>query len=389
MIAWANLRIGDIARPIHRRTNIDPTKLYKLLGMRSRIGGPFLRETKLGSEISASSLNRVKAGDFIYSRLFAWQGSFGVVPRHLDGAFVSGEFPLFEIDSERADPRFLTLWFGLSKSQRTVEAQCFGSTPGTRNRFKEEYFLRLSVPAPALHEQRRILAWLDRLQGLIEKRRQTIAAVDADLDSLLLKAFERVTAAAPYHAMSEVAPLVRRPVTEVDPDCGYPELGVRSFGRGTFHKPTLSGIKVGSKRLFRIEAGDLIFNNVFAWEGAVAIAQPEDGGRVGSHRFITCVAIPGTVTAQFLLFYFLTAQGLRQLGEASPGGAGRNRTLGLKKLAAIMVPVPPIKAQHWFNRLLTKAHDARQIRERTAQDVDSLSSAMLREAFSRGGGTVS
>ncbi len=384
MIAWANLRIGDIARPIHRRTNIDPTKLYKLLGMRSRIGGPFLRETKLGSEISASSLNRVKAGDFIYSRLFAWQGSFGVVPRHLDGAFVSGEFPLFEIDSERADPRFLTLWFGLSNSQKTVEAQCFGSTPGTRNRFKEEYFLRLSVPAPTLHEQRRIVAWLDRLQGLIEKRRQTIAAVDADLHVLLQKAFERITADAPYHAMSEVAPLVRRPVSEIDPDGSYPELGVRSFGRGTFHKPALSGIEVGSKRLFRIESGDLIFNNVFAWEGAVAIAQPEDGGRVGSHRFITCVAIPGTMTAQFLLFYFLTAQGLRQLGEASPGGAGRNRTLGLKKLAAIMVPAPPIKAQHWFNRLLAKAHDARQIRERTAQDVDSLSLAMLREAFAGG-----
>ena len=50
-----------------------------------------------------------------------------------------------------------------------------------------------------------------------------------------------------------------------------------------------------------------------------------------------------------------------------------------------------LSAVSWYlriNRLLAKAHEARQARERTAQDVDSLSSAMLREAFWRGGGTV-
>ena len=76
--------------------------------------------------------------------------------------------------------------------------------------------------------------------------------------------------------MAEVAPLVRRPV-EIDLDAAYPELGVRSFGRGTFHKPELPGVEVGNKKLFRICAGDLVFNIVFAWEGAVAT-----GGRSGA-----------------------------------------------------------------------------------------------------------
>lgn len=381
MSAWTCLRIGDIARPINRKINVNPTKLYRLLGMRSRIGGPFLRETKLGSEISASTLNRVKTGDFIYSRLFAWQGSFGVIPPQLDGAFVSGEFPLFEIDTAKADARFLVLWFGLPASQKIVEADCFGSTPGTRNRYKEEYFLRLSVPAPQPNEQRRIVARVDRLHDLIEQRRKVVSAIEADVQVLLSKAFERTITGAPHRPMCKVAPLVRRPVTEIDPDGSYPELGVRSFGRGTFHKPALTGIEVGSKRLFRIEPGDVVFNNVFAWEGAVAIAQPQDEGRVGSHRFITCVPNPKLVTAQFLLFYFLTPRGLQQLGKASPGGAGRNRTLGLNRLAAIMVPTPPIEAQYWFNSLCKKAHRARRIREDSAKEVEALSSAILHEAI--------
>jgi len=381
MTDWPRILISEVARPIHRKVTVNPNKSYRLLGMKSRIGGPFLRERKIGAEISASTLNQVRAGDFIYSRLFAWQGSFGVIPDQLDGAFVSGEFPLFEFDAARVDARFLVFWFGLPTSRKIVEADCFGSTPGTRNRYKEEYFLRLAVPLPPLDEQRQIVARLDRCTGLIKKRSEAIAVVDADMGILMLKAFKRIIDDAPCRLISEVAPLVRRPLTEIDPDGSYPELGVRSFGRGTFHKPALAGIEVGSKRLFQIESGDLVFNNVFAWEGAVAIAQQADDGRVGSHRFLTCVPAPELVTARFLLFHFLTPQGLQQLGDASPGGAGRNRTLGLKRLAAIKVPVPPIEAQHWFNRVLAKAQNAQRIHEQTAQDVDALSSAMLRQAF--------
>jgi hypothetical protein len=131
----------------------------------------------------------------------------------------------------------------------------------------------------------------------------------------------------------------------------YPELGIRSFGKGTFHKPPLSGSEVGTKRLYRIEPGDLLFSNVFAWEGAIAIAQPTDAGRFGSHRFITCQANPELTTAEFLRYYFLTDEGMLKIGEASPGGAGRNRTLGLEKLMAIEVPMPPLAAQQTYSRL--------------------------------------
>lgn len=40
-----------------------------------------------------------------------------------------------------------------------------------------------------------------------------------------------------------------------------------------------------------------------------------------------------------------------KISEASPGGAGRNRTLGLQKLMAIEVPVPPLSVQQSFDRL--------------------------------------
>lgn len=103
--------------------------------------------------------------------------------------------------------------------------------------------------------------------------------------------------------MREIAPIVRRPV-DVQFEATYHELGIRSFGNGTFHKAPITGADLGSKRVFQIEPGDLLFSNVFAWEGAIAVVQPEDEGRVGSHRFISCVAQEGVVSAEFSLLFF-------------------------------------------------------------------------------------
>jgi len=89
----------------------------------------------------------------------------------------------------------------------------------------------------------------------------------------------------PRVPLADIAPIVRRTV-DIQHDQAYPELGIRSFGKGTFHKPPLAGADAGTKRLFRIEPGDLVFSNVFAWEGEIAVASPQDGGRFGSHRFM-------------------------------------------------------------------------------------------------------
>ena len=167
----------------------------------------------------------------------------------------------------------------------------------------------------------------------------------------------------PLVQFGEIARIIRRPV-EIDQDASYPELGIRSFGKGTFHKPALSGMEVGSKRLFKIEAGDLLFSNVFAWEGAVAVAAPQDHGRFGSHRFISCLLDLERALPSFVCRYLVTPDGLEQLQKASPGGAGRNRTLGLDKLVKIKIPLPPLAAQQAIvARLDALAEKARQVTE--------------------------
>lgn len=169
----------------------------------------------------------------------------------------------------------------------------------------------------------------------------------------------------PLRSIGEIAPLVRRPV-HVSADGTYREIGIRSFARGVFHKTPTSGLEIGEKRVFSINPGDLLFNIVFAWEGAVAVASEAERGTIGSHRFLTCVVDNEIADARYLYWWFSRGEGRDQLLSASPGGAGRNRTLGIDKLAAIKMPLPPLEEQRRivvriesFARRLTEAQSLR------------------------------
>ncbi|MBL9007221.1 MAG: restriction endonuclease subunit S [Myxococcales bacterium] len=188
----------------------------------------------------------------------------------------------------------------------------------------------------------------------------------------------------PKVALHEIAPIVRRPA-DIVPEQSYPELGIRSFGRGTFHKPALSGAEVGTKRLFRIEPGDLVFSNVFAWEGAIAVASSADAGRFGSHRFITCVVDTARANATYLKLYLTTApDGRGQVQSASPGGAGRNRTLGVEKLGRIEVPLPPRAEQQAIvdriDALTAKTEQVEAHLDAAERDAEHLLAVRFREA---------
>lgn len=141
------------------------------------------------------------------------------------------------------------------------------------------------------------------------------------------------------YRVGDIMELVRRPVN-VRVGETYHEIGLRSFGNGVFHKSPVPGEELGAKKVFHIRPGDLLFSNVFAWEGAVALASEHEAGKIGSHRFMTYKVDTKRVDPRYLLHYFYGGPGQQAIREASPGSAGRNRTLGIKNFERQIVRVP-------------------------------------------------
>ena len=348
MSNWATFTLGQLLQRSEESALLRPDDHYNEVTIRLWGKGVISRGKVRGSDVGTKR-RFVRAGQLILSKIDARNGALGIVPCELDGAIVSSDFPSFDFQNE---DNCLPAYLGALVRSPSFVKLCKASSEGTTNRvrLKEERFLAQEILLPPVAEQRAIVT---RLDALIDKTRQVavhLDAVEAKAEQLLAQQFHHAIANAPYRPVSEVAPLVRREV-EISPEASYPELGIRSFGKGAFHKPAISGMSLGTKRLFRIEPGDLVFSNVFAWEGAIAVARPEDKGRFGSHRFMTCVVNTRVIETSFLLYYLLSSEGLEKVRAASPGGAGRNRTLGVEKLANIEVPVPSRDTQHAFTRL--------------------------------------
>jgi len=185
-------------------------------------------------------------------------------------------------------------------------------------------------------------------------------------------------------SLGDLLTLQRRPVNVV-PETLYAEIGIYSFGRGIFHKSPRSGLEVGDKPLFLIKEDDFILHVTFAWEGAVGLATSPEDGMYGSVRFPTFRVNEALCYPPYLFHYFRSRAGREQLVRISPGSAGRNRVLSLKRIPEVLVPLPNLGEQRrivaWIEKLSAKVEEAARLRRRAVQEAETLLPSTLRTVF--------
>lgn len=305
-------------------------------------------------------------------------GAFGIVPSECDGGIITGNFWTYDLNDEIINREYLR--FLCIKQEFTKFS--LAASQGTTNRryLSEDKFLNLSISLPTLSEQQSIVSKIESVKNKLERIKELRDEQAKDINNLLFSKYTEMIEDAEWSLMSEVAPIVRREV-KLNEEQLYPELGIRCFGKGTFHKPALTGLEIATKKIFKIKTGDLVFSNVFAWEGGIAVAKEEDNNRYGSHRFISCVADKEKALEEFLCFHFLSPKGLEDINACSPGGAGRNKTLGLDKLMRIQVPIPDVILQEEFVELLHKVNAMKDLHTQAEKELNELMPSLLDKAF--------
>ncbi|MEH6913934.1 restriction endonuclease subunit S, partial [Priestia megaterium] len=160
---------------------------------------------------------------------------------------------------------------------------------------------------------------------------------------------------------------ISKPV-EVEKAEIYTQIGIRSHGKGIFVKEPVTGESLGNKRVFWIEPNCLIVNIVFAWERAVSKTTPDLNGLIASHRF-PMYKTKKNVNLDYLMHYLLTPKGKKLLEDASPGGAGRNKTLSQKDFMESKIQLPSLELQKYISSFLETIERKIQLQQ---QKIDLL-----------------
>src|SRR4051794_9009271 len=79
---------------------------------------------------------------------------------------------------------------------------------------------------------------------------------------------------------------VERRVT-LDDSLTYECVGVSWYGEGAFVRERLMGANISRNGQLIIRAGEVVYNKLFAWKGAFAIADESVDGRIVSDKFPT------------------------------------------------------------------------------------------------------
>ncbi|MEU4150453.1 restriction endonuclease subunit S [Streptomyces sp. NPDC026659] len=174
---WPRVALSELVVQRRDAVKIESGAEYRLLGVRWYGEGAFHRETVTRETSKATTVYKVTPGQFIYNRLFAGKGSFGLVLPELAGAFVSNEFPLFDTDPERLSVEYLNLYFQQRRVWDYVETVSTGTT-ASRNRWKESQFLAYRIPLPSLPVQQRIVEIISAVDDQITALDEEAEALD-------------------------------------------------------------------------------------------------------------------------------------------------------------------------------------------------------------------
>lgn len=151
-------RIGSFLVKSRDIIEVQDDVEYKQVTLKINNGGVVPRNngaTLKGSKIGTKRQYVIHAGQFIMSKIDARNGAYGIVPAELEGAIVTNDFPVFDVDIEKVIPQFLVL---VSTTDKFVEfARKCSSGTTNRKRIDIAAFLNQQIPLPRIEEQKKIL----------------------------------------------------------------------------------------------------------------------------------------------------------------------------------------------------------------------------------------
>lgn len=367
--------LGEVLTPAKDVVAVDADAKYETAGLYSYARGLFRRPVISGSETNYRQYNRLRSGQIVYSKLFGWEGAVAYVPDEFDGVHVSHEFPTFEVDETKLDPRYVghfVTWPSFHAAL-SKEASGMGSR---RQRVTPERFLSSRIPLPDRDEQCRIAenldAAMDSIARVVQLKKESDALVRQHADSLL-RSVDQV-------ATLGTALRVDQDFVDVSSDEKYAVTGIYSFGKGLIKRPVIQGSETAYPRFARLRKGQIVMSKLNAWEGALAVVDQSFSGTYVSPEYPVFSLNTETADPEYIGRLLAWPELWSRLTPR--GSMVRRKRTTPATLLATEVPLPSLPEQRRIAERLTLARRVAEAGARQVTDLEVLRKGLLDAAFS-------
>ena len=392
---WKFVSLGDLLEKHSEPAEINPTKIYKEITVHLWGQGVSLRGEKAGSEIRATKRYVAHKGQFIFSRIDARNGAFGIIPEELDGAVVSTDFPVHHTKENKLLPSYLG-W--LSRIPSFVDA-CRTVSEGTTNRvrLKEDKFYRIEIPLPPLSEQRRIVAIIERLAGKVEEakhnRIKSINRVER-LQKSLLQRFE--ANAYENGSTKSISSIIRSHDSGWSPRClnipasegtwGILKTTAVQWNEFVPLENKAIGIDLEPREEKVVSDGDVLITRAGPTNrvGISCVVRNPPEKLMLSDKIIRLVP-SDEIFPEYLALILISPNVQEYFRQGKTGLATSQVNITRKKILSLKIQVPPIQEQRRlvdsFKNFHTKVNSLKALQAKTVAELDAMLPSILDRAF--------
>lgn len=378
--------LGEVLELDLDQVEVEPFATYPMAGVYSFGRGLFAREPITGAHTRYKKLTRLHEGQFVVSRLKAFEGAVAVVPTHFDGWFLSQEFPTFRV-KPAGHPGYLAhicrwpfFWETLAASSKGIGAR--------RERVHPEQLLAIEIPLPDLDEQHRIAATLDNQLDRLSKAAQKTVLANTKRESLwssyLRETFASLAEHSPVVPLEDAVdlnPETIDPTAEFSDAFLYVDISAVEKRTGRITMPQrLRPYEAPSRARRRIREGDVLVSTVRPNLRGFALVPAALDGAVCSTGFAVLRPRPGLLS-EFLAVQVHSEVFLTQLKTRG----GHYPAVSDKRLRQVRIVRPDLACQREVvdraRNLLAKGEQLQALAGRRSQRIEDLGLSVLSEAF--------
>jgi restriction endonuclease S subunit len=362
-----------------------------------------------------------KQGQLIISRIDARNGSFGIVPKELDGAIVTNDFWLFDVHN--ANIHYLLLLLSSDNFQNYWQSKSNGTT--NRQRVDETDFLNSEISLPSFEEQYRIVYKYNQVVDKADKLKQEAMQLENSIDKVLFNeagieditqneklksrkllfttmyseitqwGVDKISSKLPYK-FNKYSPttLEKNPKIYIDIFRGkspeYSDISdsiILNQKCNRWNEIDLQHAKTVSKNwLSKInpeiftQEGDILINST--GEGtlgrASGITKENETGLLFDSHLLLLRLHPQYINYLFFVFLFNSKLGQYQINSLKGAQATKQTELGVENVKKILLPLPPLdvqkgivqKIQNINNIVKAKRQQALELRRTAKRDFE-------------------